>query len=212
MIDLFPFAIGHAKGRFRRLVLALLGLLVLTGPAIEAARASGEAQAWAALSSDRGAIAVMRHALAPGTGDPAGFRLGDCTTQRNLDDRGRAQARAIGAAFRERGITVDRVLTSQWCRARETAALLGLGEPQELPDLNSFFADRREAESQTQRLAAAIRALPRGTVAVLVTHQVNITALTGVYPSSGEIIVGRPEGEVFTVIGRISLPAPRGGS
>ncbi|WP_249691584.1 histidine phosphatase family protein [Stappia sp. WLB 29] len=212
MIDLFPFAIGDAKGRFRRLVLALLGLLVLTGPAIEAARASGEAQAWAALSSDRGAIAVMRHALAPGTGDPADFRLDDCTTQRNLDERGRAQARAIGAAFRARGIAVDRVLTSQWCRARETAALLGLGEVQELPDLNSFFADRREAESQTQRLAAAIRALPRGTVAVLVTHQVNITALTGVYPSSGEIIVGRPEGEVFTVIGRIALPAPPGGS
>lgn len=212
MIDLFPFATGHANGRLRRLVLALLALLAMPGLAAGAARASGEAEAWAALSSNRGAIAVMRHALAPGTGDPAGFRLGDCSTQRNLDERGRAQARAIGAAFRERGIAVDRVLTSQWCRARETAALLGLGEPQELPDLNSFFADRRQAESQTQRLAAAIRALPQGTVAVLVTHQVNVTALTGIYPSSGEIIVGRPEGELFTVIGRISLPAPRGGS
>lgn len=189
MIALFPFAIGHAKGRLRRLVLALLALLAMPGLAVEAARANGEADAWAALSSNRGAIAVMRHALAPGTGDPAGFRLGDCTTQRNLDERGRAQARAIGAAFRARGIAVDRVLTSQWCRARESAALLGLGEVQELPDLNSFFADRREAESQ-----------------------VNITALTGVYPSSGEIIVGRREGEVFTVTGRISLPAPRGGS
>lgn len=212
MIHLLPFATGHAKGRFHRLVLTLLAFLAMPVLAAGAARASGEAEAWAALSSNRGAIAVMRHALAPGTGDPADFRLGDCSTQRNLDDRGRAQARTIGAAFRERGIAVDQVLTSQWCRARETAALLGLGEPQELPDLNSFFADRRQAESQTQRLAAAIRALPQGTVAVLVTHQVNITALTGVYPASGEIIVGRPEGELFTVIGRIALPAPRGGS
>lgn len=212
MLHLLPFATGHAKGRFRRLVLALLALLAMPVLAAGAARASGEAEAWAALSSNRSAIAVMRHALAPGTGDPAGFKLDDCSTQRNLDDRGRAQARAIGAAFRKRGIAVDQVLTSQWCRARETAALLGLGEPQELPDLNSFFADRREAESQTQRLAAAIRALPQGTVAVLVTHQVNITALTGVYPASGEIIVGRQEGELFTVIGRIALTAPGGGS
>ncbi|WP_067338854.1 histidine phosphatase family protein [Stappia indica] len=212
MLHLFPFATSRATGPRRRLVLALLALLALPGTAIEAAQASGEAEAWAALSSERGAIAVMRHALAPGTGDPAGVRLDDCSTQRNLDDRGRAQARAIGAAFRERGIAVDQVLTSQWCRARETATLLGLGEVREMPDLNSFFADRRQAESQTQRLAAAIRGLTDGTVAVLVTHQVNITALTSVYPSSGEIIVGRPEGEMFTVIGRIALPAPGGES
>lgn len=212
MLHLFLFATSRATSPHRRLVFALLALLMLSGPVIGAARASSEAQAWAALSSDRGAIAVMRHALAPGTGDPAGFRLGDCTTQRTLDDRGRAQARAIGAAFRERGIAVDQVLTSQWCRATETAALLDLGEVREMPELNSFFADKRQAQSQTQRLAAAIRALPEGTVAVLVTHQVNITALSGVYPSSGEIIVGRPEGEMFTVIGRIALPAPRSGS
>lgn len=88
-----------------------------------------------------GAIAIMRHALAPGTGDPSDFDVTDCSTQRNLDDRGRAQARAIGKAFRDPDITFDAVLTSQWCRCRETAALLGLGTPRAEPALNSFFSD-----------------------------------------------------------------------
>ena len=82
---------------------------------------------WAALDRP-GAFAIMRHALAPGTGDPAGFTLEDCSTQRNLDDRGRAQALAIGAAFRARGVQFDAVLSSQWCRCQETASLLELGE------------------------------------------------------------------------------------
>ena len=77
---------------------------------------------WDALR-EPGAVAIMRHALAPGGGDPAGFDVTDCATQRNLDDRGRDQARAIGAALRERGFTFGRVLTSQWCRCRDTATL-----------------------------------------------------------------------------------------
>lgn len=77
---------------------------------------------WDALDQP-GAVAIMRHALAPGTGDPADFELDDCSTQRILSDAGRDQARRIGAAFRERGITFDRVLTSQWCRTTETAEL-----------------------------------------------------------------------------------------
>ena len=70
--------------------------------------------------SEPGIVAILRHAFAPGTGDPASFRLDDCTTQRNLDAQGRAQARKIGAAIRAAGVTVDRVVTSQWCRCRET--------------------------------------------------------------------------------------------
>ena len=112
--------------------------------------ASVAANDWDALT-EPGAFAIMRHALAPGTGDPADFRLDDCTTQRNLDARGREQARAIGAAFRDRGITFDVVLTSQWCRTRETAELLGLGEVVEAPALNSFFQRLRAARSADAR-------------------------------------------------------------
>ena len=75
--------------------------------------------------SSRGAAILMRHALAPGTGDPADFALDDCSTQRNLSDEGRAQARMIGEAFASRGIRIDEVLTSQWCRCRETGGASG---------------------------------------------------------------------------------------
>lgn len=140
--------------------------------------------------------AILRHAIAPGTGDPPGFALGDCTTQRNLDDRGRAQARAIGAALRDAGITVDHVLTSQWCRSAETAELLGLGPVAEEPALNSFFADRSTREAQIAQTRRLLAALPEEETAVLVSHQVNITALTGIYPRSGETVVLRvgPDG------------------
>ena len=97
-----------------------------------------QANDWDAFD-EPGAIAIMRHALAPGTGDPANLTIGDCSTQRNLDDRGRDQARAIGSALRERGIVFDVVLSSQWCRTLETAKLLGLGTVVDAPALNSFF-------------------------------------------------------------------------
>jgi broad specificity phosphatase PhoE len=150
----------------------------------------------------------MRHALAPGTGDPAEFTLGDCATQRNLDARGRAQARAIGAAFRERGLAVDGVYTSQWCRCRETAALLELGEPQDLPALNSFFADRSTRDAQTRAVRAFLADRPAEARLVLVTHFVNIRALTGRGVRSGEIVVidTDAEGDV-QVLGEIRISA-----
>lgn len=147
--------------------------------------------------------AILRHAIAPGTGDPPDFTLGDCTTQRNLDARGRDQARAIGTAFRDAGIAVDRVLTSQWCRSAETAELLDLGEVREEAALNSFFADRSTRAAQTAATRALLAALPAQETAVLVSHQVNITALTGVYPRSGEVVILRigDDGRV-TAVGR----------
>jgi phosphohistidine phosphatase SixA len=169
-----------------------------------AAPASVDEAAWAALARP-GAVAVMRHALAPGTGDPPDFTLDDCATQRNLDERGRAQARAIGAAMRERGIAVDRVMTSQWCRCRETAALLDIGAVEALPALNSFFAERSTRAAQTEATEAFLRGLPEGERVVLVTHQVNITALSGVYPSSGEIVVGRMGPDGFEADGTILI-------
>jgi phosphohistidine phosphatase SixA len=177
---------------------ALLFVLVVTSSA------KADESAWKALKRP-GAIAVMRHALAPGTGDPPSFVLDDCLTQRNLDDRGRQQARKIGDAFRARGIGVDRVFTSQWCRCRETAELLNLGSVEELPALNSFFADGSTRAAQTAATGAFLRGLPELTRVVLVTHQVNITALTGVFPSSGEVVVGRMGPSGFAVQERIRI-------
>ena len=157
---------------------------------------------WEALDQP-GAIAIMRHALAPGGGDPAGFDVTDCATQRNLDDRGRAQARAIGAALRDRGIRFDRVLTSQWCRCRETAELLNLGPVTEEPALNSFFGNRSRGPAQTEATRALLA--EGGDRLMLVTHQVNITALTGVFPASGEVVIFRDTDAGIEVLGRIRI-------
>lgn len=155
---------------------------------------------WQALRSGA-AVALIRHAEAPGTGDPAGFRLDDCTTQRNLSPDGRAQAGRLGEAFRREGIAVAEIRSSAWCRCRDTAAGLALGPVQVAPALNSFFGTSGQAEQATAGLRQLIAGLPAGKSAVLVTHQVNITALTGIYPRSGEVIVVQRDG--FAVLGRL---------
>ncbi len=150
-----------------------------------------------------GAVVLFRHAKAPGVGDPQGMRLGDCKTQRNLDDEGRAQARRIGTTFRERAIEVGGVLTSRWCRARDTADEAFPGRAREEPAFDSFFADRGE---EPQRTAAARRVIDawRGPgVLVVVTHQVNITAITGRVARPGEGIVLRREGKSKAAVGSV---------
>ncbi|RWN25047.1 histidine phosphatase family protein [Mesorhizobium sp.] len=186
-------------GRRRFLVLSL------------GAAAFGKAQAseplWAALRSGK-AIALLRHAAAPGSGDPPGFRLGDCSTQRNLSAEGRAQSRAIGDLFRANGISLAAVYSSQWCRCLDTARLLGLGKVVPLELLNSFFGDSAAAKEHTAALSAWLRGQRFGGPAVLVTHQVNITGLTGEVPDSGEMIIARiHEADPVQVIGHVATPA-----
>jgi phosphohistidine phosphatase SixA len=159
--------------------------------------------AWAALR--QGGVAVMRHALAPGTGDPPDFDLESCASQRGLSEEGRAQAQRAGDAFRQHGIAAARVLSSRWCRARETAELLALGPVEVLPDLDSFFGDVATAAEQTRDLRAFIARAPADRPLILVTHQVNITALTGVVPGSGEVVVLERAPSGFRVVGRIPL-------
>ena len=133
-----------------------------------------------------GAVLLIRHALAPGTGDPDGFRLDDCATQRNLNDEGRQQARAIGRWLRSRGIERARVYSSQWCRCLETASLLDLGPVTELPALNSFFEHPTERDGRLAELRRFLAAQPRdGGLLVLVTHQVTISAVSGTFADSG---------------------------
>ncbi|MEC9347080.1 MAG: histidine phosphatase family protein [Pseudomonadota bacterium] len=185
-----------------RTIMVILALsAALSAMAVGAARA--EADLWALLRGG-GHAALIRHALAPGTGDPAGFRIGDCTTQRNLSDEGRGQARRIGDLFRANGVDTAVLASSQWCRCVETAELMGLGPVIDLPAANSFFADRASQAEQTAGLRRWLASRPLDDVVVVVTHQVNITALTGVYPASGEIVVVRRTGNgAGEVAGRI---------
>ncbi|WEZ83964.1 histidine phosphatase family protein [Rhizobium sp. 32-5/1] len=188
--------------RFQSMVCGLF--LLWAGPTVAHA-----ADGWLALRAP-GTHALMRHAQAPGTGDPDDFRLGDCTTQRNLDEIGRTQARAAGATIRANNVHLTLVLASQWCRAMETARLLGFGPVEEAPQLNSFFADRSTRASQTEAIVARLQSAPPTEKLMLVTHQVNITALTGIVPRSGEITVISVSAEgIVTVEGRIAAPALR---
>jgi phosphohistidine phosphatase SixA len=172
----------------------IAGLLALLFCLAAAPSAADDTALWAALRSP-GHVALLRHAIAPGTGDPPEFVLGDCRTQRNLSGQGRDQATRIGAGFRANGIAASRVVSSQWCRCRETAALLGLGPVEDLPILNSFFDRPANRETQTQALRQWLAGQALDTPLVLVTHQVNITALTGVYPASGELVIIRRTGD-----------------
>jgi len=166
----------------------LVAAIVLVASGADPARASDDL---AAKLAEPGHIAVMRHALAPGTGDPANFTLGDCATQRNLSDAGRRQARRTGDFLREAGVSEARVFSSQWCRCRDTAELLDLGPVEALPALNSFFRNRERGPEQTRALRDKIAGMDLSEPVVMVTHQVNITRLTDVFPSSGEIVVLR---------------------
>jgi phosphohistidine phosphatase SixA len=167
-----------------------------------ASPASASEPAWEALRAG-GTVALIRHARAPGTGDPPGFRLADCSTQRNLSDEGRAQARRLGEALRGRGVTIARALSSRWCRSLDTARLAFGDATEPFPPLDSFFGDRQTEPEQTRAVRAAIAGWQGPGVLALVSHQVNITALTGVFPAEGEVVVLRPKADGFDVVGRI---------
>jgi len=184
-----------------RLARLLLTLILFTAASVIAPAHADEAAAWAALG-EGGHIILMRHATTtPGTGDPPNFRLSDCSTQRLLSDAGRAQAKAIGAALREWGVKADRVLSSAWCRCVETAELMDLGPVEIFEPLNSFFGTGDATGRQTEAVRKLIGDWKGPGTLVLVTHQVNVTALTDVFPASGEMVVLSPDGRL---VGRIS--------
>lgn len=177
--------------------LALAACLALAAPA-------AFADAWAELAKP-GTIVLFRHATAPGVGDPEQFKLGDCSTQRNLDSRGREEARRIGEQFRERKVPVGAVLTSQWCRTRETAKLaFDAHGPRDEPAFNSFFGqDMARREAQTAQAREILRNWKGPGVLVVVTHQVNIQALAQVPALSAEGIVMRKAGGELKMVGSL---------
>ncbi len=175
--------------------------------AAPASHAAGEDN-WAALKRGNHVV-FIRHAVTdPGVGDPDGFVVGDCSTQRNLSAQGKADAKAIGDAFRSRSIQVSEVFTSRWCRCVDTA-MLAFGKATPATMVDSMFNDReRSDEAKVRELTAYAakfgkRANPGNLV--LVTHAVNVQALTGVSPAMGEIVVTTFDGGKFKPIGRINL-------
>ena len=137
-----------------------------------------------------GNVVLMRHAATvPGVGDPAGFVLDQCGTQRNLSAAGRADAARIGEECKRLGVPVDRVLSSRWCRCLDTAQL-AFGRVTPAPLLDSMFADDAAARARKLRAAQAWLATLRATGnIVLVTHDVNIRALAGPYVEQGAMVV-----------------------
>lgn len=131
---------------------------------------------------------VIRHNLAPGTGDPAGFEHGQCQTQRNLSATGRELARQFGKHLRAAGVNTAHVYTSEWCRCQDTAELLAVGAPQKLQAINSFFSDPDPDSKQkhTREWRQHLQDKPQEHGRIYVTHQVNLTALLGGFAKPGE--------------------------
>jgi hypothetical protein len=199
--------VGHKKALFRELskmrsiVVAFTLTFLLPMFHINVAVAE---DLWGLLRSGHH-LALIRHALAPGYSDPENFNLRDCTSQRNLDSRGRIQSENIGDLFRANGINKASIYSSQWCRCLETGKLMNFGAVEELPPLNSFFENFEREPLQTEQLKSWINGASLKNPTILITHQVNIFALTGHSSSSGEIIFveRNPDGSV-TVVGKIS--------
>jgi phosphohistidine phosphatase SixA len=155
-----------------------------------------------------GHVAMIRHGLtSPGTGDPLGFKLEECKTQRNLIEEGRSESRKLGKLFQAHGIKIDRVLSSEWCRCIETAELVGVGAVQKEPALNNLFGRPQNRERQVTEMRALIAAWKGPGNLLLSTHGANMGALMGINPetAAGVVLAPAPESkDGFRVVGRIS--------
>lgn len=142
------------------------------------------------------AVLMIRHALAPGIGDPEEFDINDCSTQRNLDNAGREQAQAIGQWLRDHGIKNVKLFSSQWCRCMDTARLMGMGEVTPMPALNSFFESPQDREPNLSALRKFIHNKSKpGELIIMVTHQVTISGITGNWTDSGHGKLVRPDND-----------------
>ncbi|MEP9396056.1 histidine phosphatase family protein [Mesorhizobium sp. KR2-14] len=181
-----------------RIVMTVLFLLVVLAPA------SATEAGWALLRAG-GHVVLLRNAITPGgSGEPANFDISKCETQRNLSDRGKQQARKMGALFAARAETVERVLSSRYCNALETARIAfndRIVEP--FAPLDQPSPGTEVSEEQKEAILNEIRAFSGSGNLVLVTHQEVIAALTGANAREGEAIIVRPDGKGLHILGRI---------
>jgi phosphohistidine phosphatase SixA len=189
-----------------RIRCAIFTILLGLCTAADIASADEAETAWTALRAGRH-VALMRHTDAPGgVGDPPGFRLDDCATQRNLSAKGRADAARIGARLRSELIAVERIVSSQWCRCMDTATLLELGPVEAEPTFGNVVVLREQATSLIAGARAVIDKWAGSGILLVVTHGANIRALTGIAPASGEIVVVRSgSGGNTEPVGRLTL-------
>lgn len=167
--------------------------------------AQDDAALWSLLQKG-GQVVLVRHGLTePGVGDPPGFRLDDCRTQRNLNEEGQREARRLGEALRSRGVVVAQVLSSPWCRCLDTARL-AFGRAAEVQHaLGNLFGRHERSEAQVAAMRKLVRAPAGGGNLFLVTHGSTTLALTGVSPGTAEMVVLTPQADGgFRVAGRLA--------
>ena len=183
-------------------LLALVAVLMFALPG----GAIADPKVWALLEGG-GQVVLLRHAITtPGVGDPPGMRLDDCSSQRNLTDNGRRDARQLGEAFRAHRIVVARVLSSPWCRCLETARL-AFGTAAPWPPLGNLFGRLEAHDEQVRQMRTLVGERRTGGNLVLVSHGSTISALTGVSLGTAEAVVVTPQGNGrFTVAGRLMAP------
>ena len=147
-------------------------------------------------------IILIRHSLAPGGGDPTGFKINDCKTQRNLNQAGVNQSKRIGKLFKKNKVPIDQVLSSQWCRCKDTAKF-AFGDYKEFTALNSTFQfpyNKNEAKQLKELYELVNKWDGKGKNLVLISHYSIITAVTNAVPSSGEIVIADKDFKVISTI------------
>jgi broad specificity phosphatase PhoE len=184
----------------QRMTRLLWLLLLVLAPAAHADDAL-----WALLQRG-GQVVLVRHAVTdPGVGDPPGFKLDDCATQRNLSAAGRSEAERLGAAIKARGIPVARVLASPWCRCRDTARIAFGGSDVE-PALSNLFEYAQNRDRQLAGFRKLVAAAPKQGNLFLVTHGSTTLAFTGVSPATAEMVIVTPQRDgSFRVAGRVPV-------
>jgi phosphohistidine phosphatase SixA len=184
----------------------LLVLLCALMPAV-VPPAAAEEEPWALLRQG-GHVVLVRHTVTtPGVGDPEGFRLEDCSTQRNLSEEGRQHARRIGEAFREFRVPIETLMTSPWCRCVETAGLAFGSGAEVWNALSNLFGRPENRQKQVDALSARIEGWRGKGNLVLVTHGSTVMALTRISPQTGEMVILAPRGEGrFAVAARLRVP------
>ena len=149
--------------------------------------ANNQTEKLTSLMKGNGYLLMIRHAKAPGFGDPSNIKIGDCSTQRNLNNEGKLQATKTGEVLKQNNIQASAIFSSQWCRCLETAKLLDMGEVKELSSLNSFFEKTQNKEPNLKALKSFINSQDTNKkLIIMVTHQVTISAISGQYVSSGD--------------------------
>ncbi|MFD9896784.1 histidine phosphatase family protein [Mesorhizobium sp. NPDC059025] len=178
--------------------LAFAILLCLTPVAANATDAG-----WALLRAG-GHVVLLRHAMVTGNGDPSGFDIDKCTTQQKLSERGKQQARKIGALFAARAAPIDKVLSSRFCRALDTAGIaFEDNKAEKFEPLDLLSKDPTMAATQNAAVVKEVASFTGDGNLVMITHQENIQALTGAGAREGEAVIVGVDGEKLRVLGRI---------